>query len=192
MELKYGLPKQLISWSEENLALLKPPVANAAVFPDGDYIINVVGGPNFRSDFHDNPTEEIFYQIHGHAHILVWDRGRFERIDLNPGDVFLLPAHLQHSPQRHEKGLCFLVERPRPEDKHDHVRWYCSDCATLIYDGGGQMTDLVADLPAMFDRFYATSDQERTCPQCGKVHPGHKASEWLEALKTSKVANFNQ
>lgn len=189
MELKYGLPKQLVQWSEENLALLKPPVANASVFNDGNYIINVVGGPNYRSDFHDNPYEEIFYQIHGNAHIIVWDRGQFERINLNAGDVFLLPAHVKHSPQRQEKGLCFLVELPRPQGFLDKFSWYCANCAGLVYEASGQLTNLVEDLPIMFKQFYNSDDKSRICNQCGTVHPGRKASEWLKALQTSKATN---
>ncbi len=187
MNLKYGLPKQLETWSADNLAMLKPPVGNASVFADGNYIINVVGGPNYRTDFHDNPFEEIFYQLQGDAHIIIWDRGQFERIDLKEGDVFLLPAHVQHSPQRPVKGLCFLVELPRPAHLHDHLRWYCAHCASLVFETDEHLTDLVKDLPVMYRRFYDLEDQARRCPQCGEVHPGRQASAWLEALKSSKA-----
>lgn len=190
MELTYGLPKQLMKWTEDNLTKLKTPVANASIYPDGDFIINMVGGPNVRSDFHDNPTEEIFYQLEGHAHLLIWDRGQFEKINLNPGDIFLLPAHLQHSPQRHEKGLCFLVERPRPLGEKDHCRWYCSECGGLIFDANDELQDLVADLPKLFKMFYDLDDSHRTCVQCGKVHPGRNATQWLTDVNHSKVSNF--
>ena len=73
----------------------------------------MVGGPNTRTDFHDNPTEEIFYQIQGNAYLNVWDRGQFERVDIKEGELFLLPAHVIHSPQRPEPGLCLLVELVR-------------------------------------------------------------------------------
>ena len=91
MNPKYGLPKNLMGWVEQNHSRLKPPVCNAALFPDGDYIINMVGGGNTRTDFHDNPTEEIFYQLRGTAYLDVWDNGRFDRIDLKEGDEVLLP-----------------------------------------------------------------------------------------------------
>ena len=100
MELQYGLPLNLMQWAEDNKARLKPPVNNAAIFPDGNYIVNMVGGPNARTDFHDNPTEEIFYQIKGNCYLNIWDRGRFDRIDIKEGQLFLLPAHVIHSPQR--------------------------------------------------------------------------------------------
>ncbi|MDN5781075.1 MAG: FAD-dependent oxidoreductase, partial [Luteimonas sp.] len=78
--------------------------------------VAVVGGGNTRTDFHDNPTEEIFHQIRGTAYLNIWDRGKFERIDLKEGDVWLMEPHLQHSPQRPDpNGLCFLVELKRPK-----------------------------------------------------------------------------
>ena len=106
MNPKYGLPKNLMGWVEQNRASLKPPVNNAAIFPDGNYIINMVGGGNTRTDFHDNPTEEIFYQIKGTAYLNIWDRGKFDRIDLKEGDVWLMEPHLKHSPQRPTRTGC--------------------------------------------------------------------------------------
>ncbi|MEZ5608379.1 MAG: 3-hydroxyanthranilate 3,4-dioxygenase [Burkholderiaceae bacterium] len=179
MNPKYGLPKNLMGWVEQNHGRLKPPVCNAALFPDGDYIINMVGGGNTRTDFHDNPTEEIFYQLRGTAYLEVWDNGRFDRIDLKEGDVFLQPPHLLHSPQRPDpNGLCLLVEKPRPQGAQDGFRWYCPQCATLVWEIRVQLQDLVADLPKAYAQFYATSDAERTCPHCGTVHPGKDYAAW--------------
>ena len=53
--------------------------------------------------------------LRGNARLLLWDRGRFETVDLKEGDIFLLPAHVRHSPQRPEPGsLCTVIERSRP------------------------------------------------------------------------------
>lgn len=187
MDLKYGKPQNLMQWAETNGARLKPPVCNAAIFPDGNYIINMVGGPNGRSDFHDNPTEEIFHQIKGNAYLNVWDRGQFERIDLHEGDIFLLPAHLQHSPQRPEPGLCFLVEMVRPQGARDSLQWYCADCGTLVWRAEKQLESLVDDLPAIYQQFYALLDAERVCPACGLQHPGRDYHAWHAQLKNGKA-----
>jgi 3-hydroxyanthranilate 3,4-dioxygenase len=178
MELQYGTPLNLLDWAQRNQSLLKPPVCNAAVWPDGDYIINMVGGPNTRTDFHDNPTEEIFYQIQGNAYLEIWDRGRFDRIDLREGDAFLLPAHVIHSPQRPEPGLCLLVEKPRPAGEHDSLQWYCPVCATEVWRFSKQLESLVDDLPKAYQLFYARSEDERRCRQCGTVHPGKDYATW--------------
>ncbi len=186
MDLKFGLPRNLLDWAETNRDRLKPPVCNAAIFPDSDYIINLVGGPNTRTDFHDNPTEEIFFQLKGNAHLNIWDRGQFDRIDLKEGDVFLLPAHVIHSPQRPEPGLCFLVERPRPAGHQDSLIWYCPKCASEVWRASKQLESLVDDLPKIYQQFYATSDAERTCPHCGTVHPGRDYAAWHAIRQASK------
>lgn len=186
MELQYGSPQNLMKWVDVNRAQLKPPVCNAAIYPNGNYIINMVGGPNTRTDFHDNPTEEIFYQLKGNAHLNTWDRGRFDRIDIKEGDIFVLPAHLIHSPQRPEPGLCLLIELVRPQGALDSLQWYCANCATKVWRAEKQLVSLVDDLPKIYDMFYALSDEERRCPKCGTIHPGKDYAAWHAQLKAKK------
>ncbi len=53
-------------WIERHAHLLKPPVGNRQVFMEAeDLIVMVVGGPNARTDYHDDPYEEFFYQLRG-------------------------------------------------------------------------------------------------------------------------------
>ena len=52
--------------SREHAHLLKPPVGNQMVFREAaDLIVQVIGGPNARTDYHDDPYEEFFYQLRG-------------------------------------------------------------------------------------------------------------------------------
>jgi len=45
-------------WIDDHAHLLKPPVGNQLVFPAADdLIVQVVGGPNQRTDYHDDPYE---------------------------------------------------------------------------------------------------------------------------------------
>ncbi|MDR2334323.1 MAG: 3-hydroxyanthranilate 3,4-dioxygenase [Burkholderiaceae bacterium] len=188
--LKYGRALNFKRWIDENEHLLKPPVNNAQVWKDGDFLVTVVGGPNGRSDFHDDPIEEFFYQFKGNAHLVILDRGKFERVDLREGDIFLLPKHVLHSPQRPEAGsLCLVVEHTRRPEEHDALQWNCACCGHLIkrYEFGLQ--SIVLDLPPVYEQFYATSEQERTCAGCGTVHPGREYQEWHRQLATSKVNN---
>ena len=53
------------AWIDENKEKFKPPVGNAQVWEDGEMMVTVVGGPNNRRDYHDDPTEEFFYQLKG-------------------------------------------------------------------------------------------------------------------------------
>lgn len=177
--MKYGMPIHFGGWLEANESRLKPPVGNQQIWPDSDLICTVVGGPNQRTDFHDDPYEEYFHQFRGNAHLLIWDRGRFERVDLREGDVFLLPAHVRHSPQRPVPGsLCTVIERSRPAGVMDAFEWYCGKCATLVHRAEVQLLSIVEDLPRAYDAFYGLADAERTCPQCGTVHPGRDWQAW--------------
>src|SRR5689334_13041793 len=58
-------PFNFKKWIDENRDQLRPPVCNKTVFEDSDFIIMVIGGPNTRKDYHDDPGEEFFYQIEG-------------------------------------------------------------------------------------------------------------------------------
>ena len=169
---KYGKPLNFARWLDEHSDLLKPPVGNQQIWQDADLMVTVVGGPNRRTDFHDDPLEEFFYQFKGDAYLNIMDRGKLERIELREGDIFLMPPHVRHSPQRPERdSRCLVVERQRPPGMIDAFEWYCANCANLVHRAEVQLHSIVADLPPLFERFYA-SVPLRTCPACGTVHPG--------------------
>ena len=103
------------NWIDENQHLLKPPVGNKKVFEDGDMTVQVVGGPNERTDYHDDPVEEFFYQLKGDMVLKVVDNGKFYDVPIREGEVFLLPPHVRHSPQRPQEGsVGLVVEAARP------------------------------------------------------------------------------
>src|SRR4029079_16643835 len=87
-------------WIDDNQHLLRPPVGNKKVFEDGEMTVQVVGGPNERADYHDDPVEEFFYQLKGNMVLKVGDNGNFYDVPIREGEVFLLPAHVRHAPQR--------------------------------------------------------------------------------------------
>ena len=188
MSASHGPPLRLSRWLEDNAHLLKPPVGNQQIWKDADLIVTVVGGPNQRTDFHDDPHEEFFHQFRGHAHLLVHDRGRFERVDLREGDVFLLPAHQRHSPQRPEAGsLCMVIERTRATGTLDAFEWYCARCAQCVHRAELQLASIVDDLPRAYERFYASDDDARRCTGCGELHPGRDWQAWHRTLQASPV-----
>jgi 3-hydroxyanthranilate 3,4-dioxygenase len=102
-------PFNFARWIDEHRHLLKPPVANRLLFEDAGMIIQVVGGPNQRVDFHDDPAEEFFYQLRGDMLLKVAEGGRIHDIPIREGEVFLLPPHVRHSPQRPVPGSVGLV-----------------------------------------------------------------------------------
>ncbi len=159
-------------WLDEHRHLLKPPVGNAQIWEDADFIITVVGGPNSRTDYHDDPREEFFYQFRGNAHLKIMDpdEGPYD-IALGEGAIFLLPPHVRHSPQREPDSLGFVVEQRRREGERDGFEWYCEECRALVHRVELQLVSIVRDLPPLFEAFYE-SDEARTCPECGARHPG--------------------
>ena len=90
--LVYGKPFDFGKWIDEHSHLLKPPVGNQQIWKDSDFIVTVVGGPNLRTDYHDDPYEEFFYQMRGNASLDLWIDGRRERVELKEGAIFLLAA----------------------------------------------------------------------------------------------------
>ncbi len=160
-------------WVDENAELLRPPVNNNQVWaPMGDFIVQVVGGPNQRTDFHIDPYEEWFYQVKGNMHVnLMTDEGP-RRVDIREGEMWMLPRDTPHSPQRPEAGsIGIVIERIREAGTLERFAWFCPSCDALVHETELQVTDIVTDLPPVFEAFYA-SEPARTCGKCGTVHPG--------------------
>ncbi|NBX55321.1 MAG: 3-hydroxyanthranilate 3,4-dioxygenase [Betaproteobacteria bacterium] len=179
----YSAPLNFSQWVQANSQALKPPVGNQQIWKNSDLICTVVGGPNQRTDFHDDPFEEYFHQFKGQASVLIADRGKFERIQLREGDVFLLPAHVRHSPQRPEAGsLCTVIERSRPVGEVDGFEWYCAQCGGMVARREIQLQSIVDDLPKAFASFYDTPQADRHCPHCGHVHTGRDWQSWHQHL----------
>lgn len=176
--IKTMKPFNFQSWIEANREKLKPPVGNAQVWEDGDMMVTVVGGPNQRSDYHDDPIEEFFYQLRGDIFLRVMDEpGKPPRdIPIKEGDVFLLPKHVRHSPQRSEGSIGLVIEMQRPEGAVDGIEWYCPKCHHLVHRAELDLESIVRDLPPVFERFYSNPEL-RKCRNCGETHPGKQPSK---------------
>jgi 3-hydroxyanthranilate 3,4-dioxygenase len=163
----------LQGWIDQNRDKLKPPVGNAQVWEDGEFMVTIVGGPNQRRDYHDDPTEEFFYQLEGNIVLrLIEEPGKPPiEVSVRQGEVFLLPKHIRHSPQRGPNTIGMVVEMPRPEGQLDAFEWYCPSCHSLLHRAEVRLKSIVKDLPPLFEKFYA-SEEFRKCKKCGTVHPG--------------------
>ena len=169
-------PLDLQRWIEEHRHLLQPPVGNSLVWTDTNFIVQAVGGPNQRHDYHDDPYEEFFYQVHGNMHLRIIENGVISDVPICAGSIFLLPAHVRHSPQRPEPGSVGLViERQRPPGVLDGFEWYCLECNALVHRTEVQLRNIVADLPPLFEQFYSSTDLRR-CRECDAIHPGRFAA----------------
>jgi 3-hydroxyanthranilate 3,4-dioxygenase len=167
-------PFNFMRWIEQHRQLLKPPVGNKLLFEDCGMIVQVVGGPNQRVDFHDDPAEEFFYQLQGNMLLKVADGGRIHDIPIREGEVFLLPPHIRHSPQRPVPGsVGLVVEGARGPGVKDGFEWFCFACGALVHRVEIDVANIVDDLPPLFAAFYR-DEGARTCRRCGAMHPGRE------------------
>jgi 3-hydroxyanthranilate 3,4-dioxygenase len=171
----YSVPLDFTRWIEEHRDLLKPPVGNAQIWQDTDFIVTVVGGPNARTDWHDDPFEEFFYQIQGDMVLRILEEGRPRDLPIRHGAIFLLPPHTRHSPQRPAGSIGLVIERQRPRGEIDGFEWYCQSCNALLHRVELQLASIVKDLPPLFEAFYGDT-AKRSCKSCGTLHPGKVAT----------------
>jgi len=161
-------PFNLQEWIEKNRDSLKPPVRNKELYEAGDFIIMVVGGPNSRKDYHDDAGPEFFYQVEGDMVLRIMENGKPKDIKIKQGEVFLLPPHVPHSPQRFENTVGLVIERKRTQEELDGFQWYCDKCHTKLYEEYIPLKSIVKDLPVVFERFWS-NEGHRTCKKCGDV-----------------------
>lgn len=173
-------PFNLNKWIEANADKLRPPVGNKLLFEEASMIVMAIGGPNARTDYHDDPVEEYFYQLRGDIVLRVMEEeGRPPlEIPIREGEVFLLPPHTLHSPQRPVPGsIGIVVESPRHDPHVDAFEWYCLKCHHRVHRFEHplrKVEEIVTVMPPLFERFYS-DETLRRCPNCGTVHPGRAA-----------------
>ena len=112
-------PINFKNWIDKNRHLLKPPVGNQVVYEDTELIIMVVGGPNTRKDYHIDEGEEFFYQLEGRMVLRIIENKKPKDININEGEIFLLPPKVPHSPQRFENTVGLVIERKRRKEELD-------------------------------------------------------------------------
>ncbi|CEH12457.1 3-hydroxyanthranilic acid dioxygenase [Ceraceosorus bombacis] len=167
-------PLNFPKWISENEHLLAPPVGNFCLYKSQDYTVMAVGGPNARSDYHYQPTEEFFYQYKGAMLLKIVEDGMFKDVRIAEGEMFMLPANTPHSPVRFANTIGLVVERTRPEALEDAMRWYCPNISAhpsphIVKESRFLCTDLGTQLKPVIQAWASSSDQERTCTECGKV-----------------------
>ncbi|MCE2868729.1 MAG: 3-hydroxyanthranilate 3,4-dioxygenase [Gammaproteobacteria bacterium] len=159
----------LQEWIDGHRHLLKPPVGNKCIV-DGDYIVMIVGGPNERTDYHYEDGPEFFYQIEGEMVLRIQEDGRPRDIPIKAGEMFYLPPHVPHSPQRMPDSVGLVIERKRLAHEQDALMWFCERCNVKIYEEFFHLTDIEKQFHAVFECFYR-STEHRTCKACGHLNP---------------------
>jgi 3-hydroxyanthranilate 3,4-dioxygenase len=93
---------------------------------------------------------------------------------LGPGDMYLHPAKVPHSPVRHEGSIGLVIERKRMgEDVEDGLLWFCDKCNNKLYEVYFPLENIETDFLKHFKHFYESKDL-RTCDKCDTVMPVDK------------------
>jgi 3-hydroxyanthranilate 3,4-dioxygenase len=161
-------PFNFKTWIDEHRHLLKPPVGNKLVFEDAEFIVQVVGGPNSRKDFHYDEGEEFFYQIEGDILVKIQEDGKCVDVPIKEGEIFLLPPKVPHNPIRGENTVGLVIERKRHDGELDGLMWFCENCNEKLYEEYFVLDDITTQFQGIFKKFYG-DENLRTCKSCGSV-----------------------
>jgi len=140
------------------------------IWENSDFWAFVTWGPNERTVFHVNPGDEMFQQLEGQMELHYRRKdGAMQVTVLEPGDLFLLPAGVPHSPRRESGSWTLVVTPRRTPDAQERWIWYCDNCHAELYEVGitgrrmGKPVDVLAEAASALKE----SAKLRTCLQCG-------------------------
>ena len=164
-------PVHLLGWIEANRDAFRPPVANKEVFPESEFIFQIIRGPNARNDFHIDPGDEIFYQLRGDITVQWIDGGgRRREVPVREGEVMLVRAGTPHCPVRPADTWGLVIERKRRPDELDRLAWFCEGCGARLHEVSFSCENIETQLREAIQTFNA-SLMLRTCRACGAVLP---------------------
>jgi len=183
--IQTGAPYDVRRWIEENKHLYNPPYkTNRVVVHQKEFIVMIVHGPNTRLDFHIEPADEFFYQVHGNIELhLKPPDGRREVIILREGEMFLCPGDLAHSPRRPENTWGLVIERKRRTDENEMFVWFCEKCDEQVLSRTVVQGDIARQVSEVYEAFNA-DPTTRICKSCGYVFPPTPMAERLGFLET--------
>jgi 3-hydroxyanthranilate 3,4-dioxygenase len=139
-------------------------------------MITVVGGPNTRTDYHVNPTEEFFFQLKGTVNVRIQHEGKPHDIKLAEGCIYLLPANVPHAPMRGPDTVGLIIERIRKVSQLDTHRWYCENCNNVLFEKTVKIEVLERDMPPVFEAYYGDPENQH-CKKCGHINAGRPAKK---------------
>jgi 3-hydroxyanthranilate 3,4-dioxygenase len=105
--------------------------------------------------------------VEGDIVLRVLEQGRPTDIPIREGEIFLLPPKVPHSPQRPAGTIGMVLERRRLAHELDTFAWFCPVCHDKLYSESFHLTDIVAQLKPVFDRFYANPKNQH-CGKCDR------------------------
>ena len=164
-------PFHLFNWINENKHLLQPPIGNKNLYIESeDYVVMVVGGPNARTDFHYNETEELFYQLEGDIELHLQIDGKREVVPIKQSEIYLLPAKIPHSPSRRANTVGLVIERKRHKTGgKDGLLWFCKNCNHLLHEVYFGLENIEKDFIKHFN-YYKENKELHCCKKCKTIN----------------------
>jgi 3-hydroxyanthranilate 3,4-dioxygenase len=121
-------PVDLNAWIKANGSTLGQPLGSRQFWKTGwqNLLVMMIEGPNFPPGYHDDPGEELFIQLRGDVTLKLFDPVTRERseVTVREGQMYLLPSHVRHCPQRPEGCIGLVIERYRQPGEVDALEWY--------------------------------------------------------------------
>lgn len=87
-------------------------------------------------------------------------------------------ANTPHSPRRYKDTVGLVMERTRPPQSIDRIRWYCenmdihTDEPVVIREESFYCEDIEGQLKGVI-KDWMENEQSRKCGSCGVVAPAH-------------------
>ncbi|PZG01834.1 3-hydroxyanthranilate 3,4-dioxygenase [Micromonospora deserti] len=146
-------------------------LAAMSLYPDSQFEVVLVRGPNQRNDFHVDPYDELFIQLEGTIRVDTREPGAGLRRQLvHAGELYVVPAGVPHSPLRPADTWGLVVEIRRKPGDVELVEWYCDQCDAVIERVSLESSEMIEALGPLLNEFQS-SEARRTCKECGSVLP---------------------
>lgn len=170
-------------WVRENAHLFDPPLkTNRVLVHHDEFILMILRGPNTRLDFHVEPGEEFFYQIHGDIELHLKPQNEPRQIvQIREGEIFLCPGNLPHSPRRGPDTWGLVIERKRKPHENERFFWFCEECDDKVLAVTVTQDNIPAQVKHVYTQFNSDA-ASRTCASCGYVFPETPMAERLGFL----------
>ena len=145
---------------------------NTVLWQAPDSIAFVARGREFRSEFHNDPSDEVMYMIKGDMNLHYRTREGDEKVAVvREGEIIYCPAGTPHSPRFSPDSFVLVLERKRRADEDDRFTWFCGKCGAELHQSVKHVADYREDpVSRAYEEFYG-SEAHRTCSRCGHVTP---------------------
>ena len=149
---------------------------NTVLWQTPDSVAFVARGREFRSEFHEDPSDEVMYMIKGDMQLHYrTPEGEEKVVLIREGEIVHCPAGTPHSPRFSPDAFVLVLERARRSGEDDRFTWFCGQCGARLHQSVKHVADYREDpVSRAYEEFYG-SEQRRTCAKCGHVTPRPEA-----------------